>query len=309
MSVTVSVIIPIYNVQDFLYDSLNSVANQTFQDFEVIMVDDGSTDSSGEIALSFSNSNTKFKYVKTKNNGQSSARNIGLKLAKGKFVAYLDPDDSWQTTFLEFILNQFNNDCDIVSYLFPGEKKQKGEKIEEINQDEFINQMYSGRVGTVVWNKVFRKSLLNGVLFPEGQIHEEISFFNQFVFNINKIKVIPFCLYNYRKHRKGNSSESFSINDGKTIDQLEFLIVKCKETGKNKALNMVVLYTLVFIKDFVDMAMKRRICNNVTNNILKKFDYICIHYITMVNFVTHPKLLIRLLWWRSLGNSKKREEG
>ena len=101
---TVSVIVPIYNVETYLKGCLDSLLNQTEQDFEVILVDDGSTDQSGLIADAYAKKDARFKVIHQENKGLSGARNSGLKLAQGTFVAFLDSDDYWHPDFLKVML-------------------------------------------------------------------------------------------------------------------------------------------------------------------------------------------------------------
>ena len=91
---SVSIIVPIYNVEKYLYESLQSLKKQTFPVFEVIMIDDGSTDESSEIAIKIAEEDFRFKYIRRNNSGLSASRNVGLKYAKGKYILFMDSDDT-----------------------------------------------------------------------------------------------------------------------------------------------------------------------------------------------------------------------
>lgn len=101
----ISIVIPVYNVDMFLRKALQSVADQTFQNYEAIIVDDGSTDRCPEIIAKYVRKYSNFKSVRQENAGLSAARNTGLRLAQGEFIAFMDSDDYYQPTFLEDMYN------------------------------------------------------------------------------------------------------------------------------------------------------------------------------------------------------------
>lgn len=250
----VSFIVPIFNVDPYLKAALDSIANQTYQNFEVIMIDDGSTDRSELIAKSYVRADSRFEYIKTENNGQSHARNIGLSKAKGEFIAFVDPDDSLEENFLKKLINAFDDDTLIVSYLFPSTRYNKRWISKKITVDDFFSMMFSGIIGTVVWNKLFRANILEKVRFPEGQVHEEIEFFRQILHVINDYEVVVVNekqQYRYREVRKGNTKSTF---DSKRIvgakDETN-LILDLKKMQKTKSVEIVNLDTLVFLKNFI----------------------------------------------------------
>lgn len=250
----VSFIVPIFNVDPYLKAALDSIANQTYQNFEVIMIDDGSTDRSEWIAKSYVRADSRFEYIKTENNGQSHARNIGLSKAKGEFISFVDPDDSLEENFLKKLINAFDDDTLIVSYLFPSTRYNKRSISKKITVDDFFSMMFSGIIGTVVWNKLFRANILEKVRFPEGQVHEEIEFFRQILHVINDYEVVVVNekqQYRYREVRKGNTKSTF---DSKRIvgakDETN-LILDLKKMQKTKSVEIVNLDTLVFLKNFI----------------------------------------------------------
>ena len=248
----VSLIVPIFNVEPYLEESLDSIACQTYQNFEVIMIDDGSTDSSGVIAKSFVTKDSRFQYIKTENKGQSHARNIGLGQVQGELIAFVDPDDSIEKDFLRKLVNQFDNDTLIVSYLFPSARpnKHKG----KVTVDIFFSLMFSGVIGTVVWNKIFRTELLHGVRFPEGQVHEEIEFFREILPLINDYQMVIINdnnHYNYRTVREGNTASTFQPNRLVGAQDAFKLLLDLKSMKKKQSVEIINLDTLVFLKNYI----------------------------------------------------------
>lgn len=251
----ISIIVPIYNVENYLKEALDSIKNQSFQEFEVILIDDGSTDRSSDIARQYSNADSRFKYFRTENFGQSHARNIGLLEAEGDFISFIDPDDSVKPYFLEKLIKRFHEDTAIVSYKFPS-NEQRGKLEGEINIDSFYSGMFSGELGTVVWNKVFRRSILKNVTFPEGQIHEEIAFYHQLLSVLNgyRISVIDDNMaYNYRVIRNGNTRSTFNPKRIIGAKDAIKLITDLEKTSNFHAMRTVQLDTLVFIKNYISL--------------------------------------------------------
>ena len=251
----ISIIVPIYNMEQYLKESLDSIKNQSFQKFEVILIDDGSTDSSSEIACQYSDSDNRFKYFRTENFGQSHARNIGLLEAKGKIISFVDPDDSVEPYFLEKLVKKFQANTAIVSYKFPSDKR-RGHLEGEISIDCFYSAMFSGELGTVVWNKAFRRNILKNVTFPEGQVHEEISFYHQLLPILKGYKICVIddnMAYNYRITRDGNTKSTF--NPSRIIGAKDAikLIADLEKTSNFHAMRTIQLDTLVFIKNYVKL--------------------------------------------------------
>ena len=292
-------IVPIYNVEKYLPDALMSLKNQTYKNFEAILIDDGSTDNSSKIAYEFAKQDIRFKYIRTKNHGQSSARNLGLKKANGKFIAFLDPDDMLQPDFLMILIENFDSNCDIVSLLFPNQQFVKeGTKTELVSKDVFIEGMYLGKIGNVIWNKMFRKEILEGVFFPEGQIHEEIEFFNQFIFDTRGLKIVPRNLYNYRKHRAGNSSSSFTIEELNSVYQLKKTLDYCCEFDYVCSKKILTLYILVFLKDYLNKMLINFKGTKKTYEAVFLFDDVFKKNVNIRLIMEHPKLILILKIWR-----------
>ena len=108
-----SIIVPIYNVEKYLPRCIESILNQTFKDFELILVNDGSTDSSYEILKEYENKYDNFRVINQKNGGLSAAKNAGIKIAKGEYIAFLDSDDYLDKNFLETLYNMAVNNKEV----------------------------------------------------------------------------------------------------------------------------------------------------------------------------------------------------
>lgn len=220
----ISVIIPIYNVGEYLYRCLSSVACQTFKNYEVIMVNDGSTDKSPQIAGDFEKSFSNFKLVHNTKKGVSSARNLGVSLAKGEYVAFVDSDDYIDPNYLLRLYNAaVNNNADIAhcnyvlynidsGFLYAGRirKPKKGIMTNIKMVRKTISDFY---MRSYLWNKLWRRKLFtdNNITFPEMKF-EDIATVSKLLYYANKGVILNKYLY-YYTIRDGSIVQTVSINN------------------------------------------------------------------------------------------------
>lgn len=192
----ISVIVPVYNVEKYLSRCVNSIISQTFSDFELILVDDGSTDSSGKICDEYGKKDGRVKVIHKKNGGLSSARNCGLENAKGKYICFVDSDDWISSDYLKylyFLIDKYNADVVSANYMLVYDEKSKFSlqaKIKIINGTSKILQYYMRqdkmhkKNDFPVWIKLYKKELFSDVKFPIGKIYED---------NITNFKILQKC--------------------------------------------------------------------------------------------------------------------
>ena len=131
----ISIIVPIYNVEKYLSKCIDSIINQTLENIEIILVNDGSTDSCAEIIESYANKDNRIKVIHKKNGGQSSARNMGLDIAKGEYIGFVDSDDYVSLDLYKDVIESFNSDIDFVSWGISSDEEEL--KIENNNKTLF----------------------------------------------------------------------------------------------------------------------------------------------------------------------------
>lgn len=183
MNPAISIIVPVYNVEIYLEKCIESILNQTFTNFEIILVDDGSTDKSGEVCDGFAKKDNRIKVIHKKNGGLSSARNTGLEVAKGDYLGFVDSDDYINQYMFEKLYELCKkNNCDISICRFGRYdndnliNKKIEEHITEFNNVEGIRQLFKGILYRFsVCNKLFKTTCFENILFPEGRIHEDLS--------------------------------------------------------------------------------------------------------------------------------------
>lgn len=206
----ISVIIPIYNVADYLDACIDSIFNQSYPNLEIILIDDGSTDNSAHMCDQYALQDSRVVVIHQSNGGRSVARNSGLDRAKGDYIAFVDSDDMVSTDFINKlfnILNHHNADISICDFqLFSGEvpSLHNGPMQVELFGTEFIEKLYTKgwRMKTdCVWNKLYKKTIFEKLRFPKDLVHEDAYIF-QDIFNKSnnyKIAYSPLKLYYYRQ--------------------------------------------------------------------------------------------------------------
>jgi glycosyltransferase involved in cell wall biosynthesis len=217
----ISLIIPVYNVEQYLEDCLNSVVAQTFHDYEVICVNDGSTDGSQAILEGFQKNHTQITIISQQNRGLSGARNAGIQIAKGDYLFFLDSDDWIEPTALEVLARQVNGE-DMVC--FNGRRFFEDGKTEEpdagISESNLSGWEYYNKYALVSRKfhfvctvlRLYRRECLlkNNLFFEKGIYHEDNLFTPLACYSAQTVKVITDCLYVYRI-RKGSIMQSDNV--------------------------------------------------------------------------------------------------
>ena len=213
--VKVSIGVPIYNVGRYLRECLNSIMNQTFKDFEVIMVDDGSTDDSFMICQEYVARDNRFKLFHQENKGLAGARNTCLKHMKGEYITWVDSDDKVEPNYLERLLEvQAETQADFVNGYNYGFKdgviyyydytyiSPNLDKFEKTPKEMFLGTLAGKDI--VLWGNLAKKELYQGVYFITGKNYEDNGTRFKLYFRADKIVILPEQLYGYRAEREGS---------------------------------------------------------------------------------------------------------
>lgn len=272
----VSVIVPIYNVEDYLEKCLDSIINQTFKDIEIICVNDGSTDNSRKILEEYKIKDSRIKIVDKKNGGLSSARNAGLKVASGKYIGFIDSDDWIDLTMIEKLYKNITVlDTDIAMcavHLFD-ENEQKINDSESYFNLNYFDSSFDNRVFSyedvkpflmdvcvMAWNKLYKKSFLDDCKaeFPEGLIFEDGPFFFSIFFKTKRVSIVRDLLYYYRINRVGSIVQKGGIKFLDIIDVVNLMCNSLKQTDifddvkyeffHRKADDIIYRYELITLK-------------------------------------------------------------
>lgn len=221
MTPKLSVILPVYNVEKYLERCLDSILNQTFKDFELLIVNDGSPDNSHLICDSYAKNDLRIKNFKKSNGGLSSARNYGINLAKGEYISFVDSDDYLDENMFQYLIAALLKSEASISIcgrknVYPDGRIKavnlfgkntvlsKQSAIELLIKDESINSF--------AWNKIYRRELFEDIRFPEGRVYEDIAVMFKIFNKANRVVHIKESLYFYL-----HNSESISRGSGKEL--------------------------------------------------------------------------------------------
>lgn len=193
----VSVIVPVFNAEIYLCSCVNSILKQTYRDFELLLIDDGSTDQSAKICDDFQNKDARIKVIHNKNHGVSYSRNTGLLLAKGKFIAFCDADDMYEKGYLQKLVDAAENQaadiviCNYSYFCQTGVKTVSNKPSGFIEKDEIYRRIFiDNTIGGFVWNKLFRKRLIEDIKFDLNmQICEDTFFLCKALKNAKKYTI------------------------------------------------------------------------------------------------------------------------
>lgn len=275
----ISILMPVYNVEKYLAKTLESVKNQTFGDFEVIMVDDGSTDSSGAICDSWAAEDSRFKVVHTVNRGVSAARNTALSLVRGAYIYFMDSDDLILPETLEELygtLKETNADMVMGSFYYTDDE---GNPIEKLNKDfpvkdetltamEYLEKLtkYGANYYCTSTAKIFKTALFDGITYPVGKINEDEARIHEIIIKCKKIVTLKKRYYNYIKHSTGITGTDFGI---KNLDREDAFVGRIN-FYKEKNLKELAEKTAIFALDSAIVTFAKCVNNNFLYGEAKK---------------------------------------
>lgn len=236
----ISIIVPIYNVEKYLNKCVDSILGQTFTDFELILVDDGSPDRCGEICDYYKTKDKRVKVIHKENGGLSSARNAGIDIARGEYIGFVDSDDFIEPFMYEYLIESINkNKCRLavcaINYVFEDGKsisKVKNEKDQVFKFSSAILEMNKYKLfDMAACTKIFHKSLFDNIRFPVGKLSEDFYVMYKIFDSAQKISFVATPCYNYLQ-RQNSISRNTRINhdfEYAAKEQMEYLENKYPE--------------------------------------------------------------------------------
>lgn len=272
-----SVIVPIYNVADYLKSSISSIKNQTYRDFKCILVNDGSTDNSLNIAADLIKDDKRFSIVSKKNGGLGSARNYGLDMVDSEYVYFFDSDDILEKECFEKCVEALSKSkADIVIFDYYQYRLSDNSKelisnpipnyyLSNINKDKSILT----KISNCAWNKMYKTSLFksNNINYPEGRLYEDLGTTYNLLLKANNVIFIKEALYDYVVDRTGNITGNVDLN------KLADIIYECDKL-------------VSFYKE-----------NNEFNNYYEELKYLC-----GINIIETLRKLINVKYSKEVGD-------
>ncbi len=221
----VTVIVPVYNTEKYVAKCIQSILSQTFGDFELIIVDDGSTDQSGSVCEKFAQEDNRIVLIHKENAGQGVARNLALERAQGQYFAFLDSDDYWDENYLESMLEvieQENADISICDFRRVNSQYQMCPQAKERKKSRVYSGVEAARTalywkdfGVAPWAKLYKRSVWEGVRFKEDRIYEDLATTYLVYLNAKRVAFTSKQLMSY--YLRENSDIRISFNERKMM--------------------------------------------------------------------------------------------
>lgn len=219
----VSVIIPVYNVEKYISKTIESVCNQTYENIEIILVDDGSTDKSSKICDELAKKDNRISVIHQDNQGLSVARNVGTALATGNFIFYLDGDDYLEQDALEILMN-LSNDCDLIIgsyyYTYSDHEDLSNSNYSDrsiLTTEDAMHDLLIGKIQNFAWGKLIKTSIAKKHSFPQGKLFEDTYWAHYIINECETVTITNIPVLHYRQR---DNSISYTI-DIKMLDVLE----------------------------------------------------------------------------------------
>lgn len=248
----ISVIIPVYNVEKYLSRCIDSIIQQTYSNIEIILVNDGSTDSSGRICDFYKEKDQRIKVIHKKNGGLSDARNKGIEIASGSYIVFIDSDDYVKDSYLMKMYTAISNskaDLVICNFEFVDERENAIRKRESPISDmkltgreiEYKICEKNGDYFVVAWNKMYKKSLWRNLRFPLGKINEDEFVICKILEKCNKVITLKEKLYFYVQRENSIMQKKYSIKRLDVLDayleRIDFYFEKDLDVLANKTIS------------------------------------------------------------------------
>lgn len=266
MNIRISIIIPVYNAEKYLSETLDSILNQTFTDFEVIAVNDGSTDSSLDILKLYKNKDKRIRIIDKKNSGVSDARNTGIKNATGEYVCFVDADDILAQEYIEAmfdVVSKYGADMVVCRYVTFRKSNQityvHGNS--DVNQVKSVTDLLERGLLTSAWNKLIKKEIIikNNILYDTNMTFGEDLFFCWKVYlKSNLIYYLDKELYFYRLMNEGATAKyhpELYENYKRAFNELK-VYAQQKNTADSESTKVFDIYFTKRIPSFIKMCIR-----------------------------------------------------
>ena len=293
----VSVIVPIYKVEKYLQQCIDSICRQTYSQLEIILVDDGSPDCCGSICDRNAVKDSRIVVIHKKNGGLSSARNAGIDIAKGEYISFVDADDELHASFIEVLIGLCEKySCDIAQcdFLTIAEDSLKlplnsQRAINLLDNRQALHELCSGRNNvkyTVVWNKVYKKALFDNIRYPVGRIHEDEFTAHLVLWNARKIAVTNQYLYYYLQRSTSITGKKFTNNHFDVLDAFKERLCFLKENKLRKDYLITLgSYLNLIDKYYIMIEGDTEECKKIRSQLLKEKE----RYEDIISIVSNVK--------------------
>lgn len=240
----ISVIVPVYNVEAYLERCVNSILRQSYNNLEVILVDDGSTDGSGQLCESIASNDNRVCVIHQENGGLSAARNTGIDNCHGSYICFVDSDDYVHHDYVKYLYDMcVNNDCEIsICYHYITDENDYHSEVDfdspitVYTRDEIFDAFYTDMHGSIViaWNKMYKRECVGDIRYDVGKIHEDEGTTFKFLYNANRIAFSKEVLYYYYSREDSITGQSYSKKKLDILDAYENRLLFYKEHSEKR---------------------------------------------------------------------------
>lgn len=239
MDELISVIVPVYRTQQYLPGCIESILRQTYCNIEILLIEDGSPDRCGELCDMYAEKDSRVRVIHQEHGGLFAARNTGVCLARGRYIAFVDSDDLVAPEFLEVLYEVLHtNQCEISQCGYVRFVKEVPPTVyqKEIccySGKEMCFHLYNALYvpAVVVWNKLYRRELFREIQFPEGKLHEDEGTTYRLFYEADRVAVTNAPLYYYRRNEQGIMAGGYSL---KRLDVVELYQERMEFFKKHK---------------------------------------------------------------------------
>ncbi|WP_274460070.1 glycosyltransferase family 2 protein [Gemella haemolysans] len=261
MSKLVSIIVPVYKVEQYLKRCMDSVLNQTYKNIEIILVNDGSPDNCPALCDKYAKIDSRVRVIHKENGGLSSARNVALDSVKGDYIFFVDSDDWLALDTLEVLNEYLEKDYDMISfqrtYLTEEKVVEKGEKNpKDMDVSQYIDASFLGRYDFFVTTKIFKAEVFNNVRFLEGRNYEDLEIMHRLFLNMEKVVGLDYFLYYYWKGNEGAITNTITMKNIQdhylSANEIYHASKKYLEDRGKDASNIVAWYKVEMSQLYID---------------------------------------------------------
>ena len=277
MSKLVSIIVPVYKVEQYLKRCMDSVLNQTYKNIEVILVNDGSPDNCPALCDEYAKIDSRVRVIHKENGGLSSARNVALDSVKGDYVFFVDSDDWLALDTLEVLNEYLEKDYDMISfqrtYLTEEKVIEKGEKNpKDMDVSQYIDASFLGRYDFFVTTKIFKTEVFNNVRFLEGRNYEDLEIMHRLFLNMKKVIGLDYFLYYYWKGNEGAITNTITMKNIEdhylSANEIYHASKKYLEDRGKDSSNIVAWYKVEMTQLYIDYLKSIEKNTEIFNNII-----------------------------------------
>lgn len=314
MKYRISVIVPIYNVEKYLNECVQSIVAQTYKNLEIILVDDGSQDRCPEICDSWAGRDSRVRVIHQNNGGLSAARNAGLDIAKGDYIAFVDSDDYIAADMFQVMLEALETSTTKIACCSPYIVTEQGELIREgrypserlLDIQQALHEVFTMRAEVSVWSKLYDRAIFEDLRFPVGETNEDFPILIPTIVSANGMVHVQRCLYYYRQ-RGGSITSQLLPNEENShlvYKNLQIMEKQLHSINLRKDLGFrffsaqyAYWFALKCEKKYGLLSDKLKADYELYRTILRRY---CLHYLISRNSLFKDKILYILVLTRLL---------